>query len=203
MPLSDGTVRKGRDMRILCFGDSNTFGFDPRGFFGGRYSEDCRWPEVLGALSGHEVINEGQNGRTVPHRERDVALFCGTLKNTRPDLLIIMLGTNDLLAGFTPEDAVRRMDGLLNHVPDGIKVLLVAPPAITRGEWVADERTIQGVHSFAELYRELADRRGLLFFEAGDLPISHDGVHLSEEGSRQLGQRLWGFLRETANWEEI
>ena len=190
-------------MRILCFGDSNTYGFDPRGFFGGRYGEDCRWPEVLGALSGHDVINEGQNGRTVPRRERDVALFCDTLKNSAPDLLIIMLGTNDLLTGCAPEDALCPMEKLLGCAPDGIKVLLVAPPAITRGEWVSDERIIQGIHSMAELYRELAERNGILFLEAGTLPLSHDGVHLSEEGNRQLGQRLWDFLRETANWEEI
>ena len=190
-------------MRILCFGDSNTYGFDPRCVMGGRYDEKGRWPEVLGALSGYEVINEGQNARTVPHRERDVALFCDTLKNTSPDLLIIMLGTNELLLGFAPEDALRRMEGLLNHVPEGIRVMLVAPPAIHKGEWVTEDRIIQGISEIAELYRELAERRGLIFFEAGTLPLSHDGVHLSEEGNRRLGQTLWDYLKNVQNQGKI
>lgn len=190
-------------MRILCFGDSNTYGFDPRGFFGGRYDENNRWPEVLGALSGHEVINEGQNARTVPHRERDVALFCDTLKNTAPDLLIIMLGTNELLTGFAPEDALHRMEGLLNHVPHGIRVMLIAPPAISRGEWVTDDRIIQGIPRIAEMYKALAERRGIFFFNAGALPLSYDGVHLSEEGNIQLAHRVWEFLKEIPKLEGI
>ena len=44
-------------MKILCFGDSNTYGYDPRGYFGGRY--DDRWPEVLAALTGWDVVNLG------------------------------------------------------------------------------------------------------------------------------------------------
>lgn len=147
-------------MKILCFGDSNTYGFDPRGFFGGRYEDNGRWPEVLGALSSHQVINQGQNGRTIPHRENEAALFRNTLENTKPDLLIIMLGTNELLTGFEPEDARRRMEGLLNHVPEGIRVMLIGPPAISRGEWVSDEKIIQGIPKISELYRELARERG-------------------------------------------
>ena len=34
-------------MDIICFGDSNTYGYDPRGYFGGRYDADCRWVDIL------------------------------------------------------------------------------------------------------------------------------------------------------------
>lgn len=190
-------------MRILCFGDSNTYGFDPRGFFGGRYEDNGRWPEVLGTLSGHEVINEGQNARRVPHLQRDVEMFRNTLENTKPDLLIIMLGTNELLTGFEPEDARRRMEGLLNHVPEDIRVMLIGPPAISRGEWVSDEKIIQGIPKISELYRELARERGTLFLAAGSLPLSHDRVHLSEEGNRQLAKLVWDFIREIPDLEEM
>ena len=43
-------------MKILCIGDSNTYGYDPRSFFGDRYPEDVRWTDNLGAC---EVINRG------------------------------------------------------------------------------------------------------------------------------------------------
>ena len=34
-------------MRLLCFGDSNTYGYDPRSYLGGRYGETVRWPCLL------------------------------------------------------------------------------------------------------------------------------------------------------------
>ena len=34
-------------MNVICFGDSNTYGYDPRGYFGGRYDADCRWVDIL------------------------------------------------------------------------------------------------------------------------------------------------------------
>lgn len=52
-------------MRILCFGDSNTYGCDPRSLLGERYPPNARWPELLRS-SGWEAVNCGQNGREVP-----------------------------------------------------------------------------------------------------------------------------------------
>ena len=49
--------------RILCFGDSNTWGYKPTG---GRYDEETRWPMRMQRLlgDGYIVIEEGLNGRT-------------------------------------------------------------------------------------------------------------------------------------------
>ena len=56
--------------RIVCYGDSNTYGFDPRDF--GRYDAALRWPDVMQRLISEaqpdietEVINEGLNGRAI------------------------------------------------------------------------------------------------------------------------------------------
>lgn len=54
-------------MRIVCLGDSNTWGFDPGSYFGGRY--DVPWPEKLAQMTGWEVINAGENGCEIPRRE--------------------------------------------------------------------------------------------------------------------------------------
>jgi len=78
-------------MNVICFGDSNTYGYDPRGYFGGRYDADCRWVDILAAETGWTVSNLGQNGREIPSSAP--AFPAGT------DLLIVMLGTNDLLQG--------------------------------------------------------------------------------------------------------
>ena len=97
-------------MNVICFGDSNTYGYDPRGYFGGRYDADCRWVDILAAETGWTVSNLGQNGREIPSSAP--AFPAGT------DLLIVMLGTNDLLQRAGP-GAGRREAGAvpLRHLP--------------------------------------------------------------------------------------
>ena len=50
-------------MNIICFGDSNTYGYDPRSYLGGRYNPDSRWVDILAEKTGWTVCNMGQNGR--------------------------------------------------------------------------------------------------------------------------------------------
>ena len=76
-------------MKVICFGDSNTYGYDPRSYFGGRYDADSRWVDILAAETGWEIRNMGQNGKEIPLIAPDFP--------TDTDLLIVMLGTNDLL----------------------------------------------------------------------------------------------------------
>ena len=78
-------------MKVICFGDSNTYGYDPRGYFGGRYEGDSRWVDILSAETGWTVCNMGQNGRKI------LSVVPAFPDDT--DLLIVMLGTNDLLQG--------------------------------------------------------------------------------------------------------
>ena len=51
--------------RLLCYGDSNTYGYDPRSYLGGRYPKTVRWTGLLDA-EGWKVINKGENGRSIP-----------------------------------------------------------------------------------------------------------------------------------------
>ena len=53
-------------MRLLCFGDSNTYGYDPRSYAGDRYPPESRWTDLLAEISGWEVVNMGLNGREIP-----------------------------------------------------------------------------------------------------------------------------------------
>ena len=78
-------------MNVICFGDSNTYGYDPRCYFGGRYDADSRWVDILATETGWTVYNMGQNGQEIP--SVTPAFPADT------DLLIVMLGTNDLLQG--------------------------------------------------------------------------------------------------------
>lgn len=174
-------------MKILCFGDSNTYGYDPRGYFGGRY--DNPWPELLAENLHCTVINQGENGREIPAR--------AVTFPTDTDLLIIMLGTNDLLQGATPEAVGYRMERFLESLPHE-KILLIAPPTMKLGTWVTHQTLIDASKALSASYRSLAKRLAIRFFDTGkwNVPLAYDGVHLTEEGHRAFAERLINNLNK-------
>lgn len=160
-------------MNVICFGDSNTYGYNPCAKFGENY--DKPWPAILAQLTGWTVRNEGVNGREVP--EEPVFLTEDT------DLMLVMLGTNDLLQLDTPEAAAQRMKTFLSG-GDPKRLGIIAPPAMVWGEWVQDEELIRDSCRLAELYQALAEGLDIRFFNAvnWNVPLAFDGVHFTEEG---------------------
>ena len=111
--------------RILCFGDSNTYGYDPRSYIGARYAAENRWPDLLAKQANCAMINDGVCGRGIP-----VSLPSGLLARNKDDCILVMLGTNDLLQGGSPDAICSKMEHFLASVQK--KVLLVAPPPMAR-----------------------------------------------------------------------
>lgn len=178
-------------MRILCIGDSNTYGFDPRSYLGERYPGDIRWTD---RLRGHSVINFGINGVTIPE---DHSVFVDLIKRKDPDLVIVMLGTNDLLQGAGAKQTARRMESfLISAAEAGKPVLLIAPPVICSGEGVPDEAVITESKELADLYREVAERQGCRFADSGrwGIELTFDGVHFSPAGHDTFAQELEKIL---------
>ena len=173
-------------MKVICYGDSNTYGYDPRLPFGGRY--DRPWPELLAEKTGWNVINLGENGLEIPN---GTAAFPADT-----DLLIIMLGTNDLLQFRTPESAANKMERFVLGLPfSGAKILLLAPPPMVFGAWVYDQELIDDVLALGECYKALAERLGVGFANVDCCRmLSHDGVHLTEAGHRAFADCLYDLL---------
>ena len=95
--------------QIVCIGDSNTWGYDPRGFGGGRYPADVRWTALLEAGGRWEITNLGENGREIPHSAFALRLLARQLDAARPfDGVCVLLGSNDLLCGASPAAAKAR-----------------------------------------------------------------------------------------------
>ena len=177
-------------MNIICFGDSNTYGYDPRSYLGGRYDADSRWADILVEETGWTVCNMGQNGREIP--SASPAFPADT------DLLIVMLGTNDLLQGRSPEQAAERLERFLSGIPlDRSKILVIAPPPVKRGAWVPGQQLIDDSHTFAQLCQTLAAQMGIRFADAGrwDVPLAYDGVHFTEQGHRAFAAGLLEELK--------
>lgn len=177
-------------MRAVCYGDSNTYGYDPRSYFGGRYNTDARWVDLLAEKTGWNIQNAGMNGRQIP---QETVRFPDDT-----DLLILMLGTNDLLEGRTAADAAGRMEVFLRGLDiPGNKILLLAPPPMRLGAWVASESLIEESKALALCYRRLSSRLGIHFIDAGEwlVPLSFDGVHFTEEGHKVFAAALFSALK--------
>ena len=177
---------------VVCFGDSNTYGYDPRSLLGDRYPKSVRWTGILDSSGSWSVTCCGQNGREIPTLPAHWEPLCRLLEQTQPDVLMVMLGSNDLLCrpGFTAEDAAARMEtflGALSHP----RILLVSPPAMAPGAWVTEQRLLTESARLGGCYEVLSRKLGCAFADAArwDIPLVYDGVHFSEEGHRRFARR--------------
>ena len=132
----------------------------------------------------------GQNGREIPSAAP--AFPADT------DLLTVMLGTNDLLQGCSPEQAAEKLERCLLDIPlDRSKILLIAPPPMALGEWVPSRQFVDDSHTFARLCQVLAEQLGIRFADAGkwDISLAYDGVHFTEQGHKTFAARLLEELK--------
>ena len=176
-------------MKVICYGDSNTYGYDPRSYFGGRYDPDARWVDLLEQKTGWDIQNLGMNGREIPRN--------GITIPSDTDLLIVMLGTNDLLQGNAVEAVSNRMEAFLGQMEKS-KICLIAPPPMALGEWVPSSTLVDASKALASEYKRIAQRYGIRCLDAGqwDISLTFDGVHFTEEGhiafAEHLGRELMG-----------
>ena len=199
---------------ILCFGDSLTWGFMAGAWT--RQAFEDRWPNVLAAGLGDRarVIEEGMNGRTTAYDDpTDAAELNGAkalpmmLKSHEPlDLVIIMLGTNDLkfaarCRAFDAALGMGRLIEIVQHYPFNQnypppELLIMSPPALVpaNDEWFAElwGHAIEESKKFAGHYERVAKECGVHFFDAGSLAKADptDGGHLDRANTRAIGQAL-------------
>ena len=182
-------------MKVLCFGDSNTYGYDPRSYFGGQYPAQHRWVDLLAQKLNGKAVNAGENGREIPRREGELERFDRMLSNQKPlDLLIVMLGGNDLLQGSCVEAVAQRMESFLARIPlEKSKILLIGPPRMKQGAWITDARLLEDCVRLNAAYGIVAEKLGVRFVDAihWDIEVTFDGVHYSEQGHQTFAENLY------------
>jgi lysophospholipase L1-like esterase len=193
---------------ILCFGDSNTWGYNAQA--GQRYPYHQRWTGVLARTlgEGFMVIEEGLNGRTtvwddpIENVKSGLSYLPTCLRSHKPlDLVILMLGTNDLKARFslTPFDIAAGVSNLVQVIlasqcgphDNAPQILLAVPPPLDPVDEFsvmflgAREKSFQ----LPEFYSQVAAEFGCTLLDCGKIlsvdPL--DGIHLDLEAHRTLG----------------
>lgn len=204
--------------RILCYGDSNTWGYDA--YTDGRFPESVRYTGQLASILGEEytVIEEGLCGRTTvfedPLNEGMSGLsylYPCMMSHSPLDLLIVMLGTNDCKARFslTPRNIACGMKRLLvkaQQIPawrERPQILLVAPGSIEpecEQSSVAEEMGICSERSrgLAKEYRNIARELQVDFLNAGEFVKMNtlDYMHLDEQSHGILAQKLKEYVKQ-------
>ena len=205
--------------RVLCFGDSLTWGWIPvaDGMPTQRYSREQRWTGVLADRLGGEcaVIEEGLSARTTnvddptdPRLNGSKYLPSSLASHLPLDLVILMLGTNDTKAYFhrAPLDIALGMSILVTQVltsAGGVgttypapQVLVVAPPPLAAmpNPWfqLIFEGSQPKSAQLAQVYGAMAAFVRVPFFDAGSAISTDgvDGVHFTEQSNRDLGVAL-------------
>ena len=180
-------------MKLICFGDSNTCGYDPRSYFGGRYPAENRWVDLLAQETGWDIENLGMNGRSIPAAPDEFLLrSCAAA-----DGIVIMLGSNDLLQSAGAEGAAAHMALFLRQLPRR-PILLVSPPPMIPGTWVTEDRLLTESRELPLLYAALARKLGISFADAGqwNVELLFDGVHFSEAGHHAFAAGIREAMRQ-------
>ena len=201
--------------KILCYGDSNTWGCSPRD--SSRFDKNTRWPMVMQSKIGsnYTVIEEGLNGRTVlnlslVNSEANGIEWIGLMINNYIplDIVLISLGLNDV---FIAEDASLQeisdgIEEIINiirdsHVSAGFQIpqiIIMAPPGYNADVEGSDffELQINKLKVLPDSLRSLSIKQNCLFFNSADYVkgSSIDGSHLEAESHIILGTEIAEYI---------
>lgn len=195
--------------RILVYGDSNSHGTVPMASLGlsERFPPGVPWPDVLAAKTDHTVITEGLPGRTTVHEDpvdggarNGAAVLPAMLLSHGPlDLVIVMLGTNDLkprfaTSAFDIAKSVERLVGITKGLLPEVKVLVVCPASVVERATLKDafagaQARQEGLARFMEA--AIAGTGAALVFADDYAEVSPvDGVHLDAANHAALATGL-------------
>ncbi len=208
--------------QIICFGDSNTFGYIPG--TGKRYPWGVRWTSILSeklARTDLRVVEEGLVGRTTIFEDplRDgrcgVKLLPVILETHAPsdeDLVVIMLGTNDCKAiyGASPEVIAKGVGRLVRQIKaysEKVKILIISPIHLGENVWKEgfdpefDRNSVEISKKLAAEYRKISKAENTYFLDASEfaVPSGKDEEHMDEKEHGKLASAVYEKIRAIQN----
>lgn len=200
-------------MKILCFGDSNTYGISP--IDGKRLAVNERWPGILAEQLGsaHLVIEAGQPNKTLvkdPPFDGDksgLKYLKTYLEEDLLDVIIIQLGTNDLKARFdlTPKQVTDGLERLLTDIKNNYKqvgkptkVVILSPvKVIATGQYQTIYKGAeQKSQALVAYFSELSKNYQCEFIDCYSFiePCKKEGVHLHCREHKMLAKAVYKML---------
>lgn len=198
--------------KVLCFGDSNTFGYIPKS--GKRYDENTRWSGILkkSLKDKFEIIEQGENNRTCFKDNPAGTKYIGfkylpfVLDNSF-DIVILSIGINDTQIQYncSSKDYYKGFDkiiALIREIAPKAKIILMAPSKLSndifKGHFCTmfDKKSIEQSKELSDIYENICLKNGCYFIDLNKItPVSElDGLHYSIESHKKIADFLFNFL---------
>lgn len=191
-------------MNILCYGDSNTFSYNP--FDGSRFEQNSRWSGILKELlPSNSIIEAGLNNRTGLMDSPDGLQYCAykhlpTILNG-VDILILAIGTNDsqFRYDFNIETIEKRLEKLLKESKEKVRKIIVLSPIlldekILKGNFkvLFDRNSIKKSALINKSFENICKKLGCKYLDLNDFitPSSKDGLHYDKEAHRAIAKLI-------------
>lgn len=194
-------------MKILIYGDSNTWGYIPNinGYSSKaipqQYPQEDIWWNIL--TKDHKVVVNGLCGRAINNeglwqKGRNAYKTCEQdIKGINPDLIVLQLGTNDCkhAYGNTSTDIIIALVELIHKMEKftGAKFVLISPSRLKPGNKITDKYYKDAEKKTEELdalYKKLANINGYGFVSGLDLETGEDSEHLTIKGHKILSEKI-------------
>lgn len=200
--------------KILCFGDSNTYGYIPNN--GARYDKNTRWTGVLSLLSHgkFKIIEDGCNNRTAFAANPAGKIFTGyeilpELLTGDFDAVVLAIGINDTqflynLSSIEIASGVEKLINIVKVKSPQAKILLVAPSILTEdvlnGNFAClfDRTSIEKSRQLPLLYQKITEKQNIEFLDLNSVAktSSLDGLHYAPEQHLKIAQVIFTRLSE-------
>lgn len=200
--------------QILCYGDSNTFGFIPENCK--RYDKDSRWSGILSEIlkDNYQIIEEGMNNRTGFFKNPEglkqsggeyLSIFLQNHKNL--DICIISLGTNDAQFFYNLDEnstkiGLQKLIDSVHETNSKTKIIIVPPVKITKDilhssfSMMFNSESIEKIQNTFPIYEQIAKENKCLYFDFNNFvsPSKTDGIHYTKESHKIIAQKLSEFI---------
>lgn len=203
--------------KVLCFGDSNTYGFVPEKCT--RYDKNTRWTGVLQALCGSNfsIIEGGCNNRTAfvdnpaGVEQTGYKILPEYFTKDYFDIVVLAIGINDLQLFFRPtleefEQGIEKLIQITKDLSPNAKIILVCPSKLDLAgiksgvfSFQFDETSVEKSYHLPQIYKKLAEKHACKLVDLNEIvkvsPL--DGLHFSAESHKTIAENLYKNLKQT------
>ncbi len=194
--------------KVLCFGDSITFGTHIKG----KYTKDISWVSLLQEKSNGklECINAGKSGRTA-RQWKQLGKYID--QNKEIDRVIIFLGVNDLRKSTEAvlNNCVKSVDEMvkLSRKAYGkkVEILILSSPGLSVGHVTKnfhkmgfDANEQKMLDRLRGLYATYAKKNKCDFLDLWGVISTknyHDGLHPTLKGQKQMAEAIWTHIEHS------